>query len=99
MTGMKKSTSAKPVTRTRKKIELPSLTHWIKVEDNHIPTNIWLLIEATDEDGDTYLTLGYYSKTKVWVSAGSIAIEEQGPVRAYSIVTGRDTNKAIPIML
>lgn len=84
--------------KRKKKIELPSLTHWINVEDNHIPIDIWLLLEILSNEGDTELALGYKSiLTNTWIGAGGEAIEEQDKVVRYSIITDRNGN-AFPLI-
>lgn len=67
---------------------IPSPTHWVRVEDNHIPLDTWCLVSMADEDGNIDIALAYKSsKTGAWVEVGNAAIDEEATVTAYSIIT------------
>lgn len=83
------TTPRKRNTRVTKAVALmPSITHWINIKDNHVPYDVWLLVQALDADEEPLLCLAYRSKaTDAWVGADFTALEEENDVMRYSIIT------------
>lgn len=69
---------------------VPVPTHWINIEDNHVPEDTQCLIEFVDKDGEINLGVAYKSsRTKSWIAGEDIAIDELHHVIRYSIITDR----------
>ncbi len=82
-------TTRKRNTRLTKAVKaLPSITHWINIEDNHVPYDVWLLVQALSPEEEPLLCLAYKSiATDAWVGSDFTALEEENDVLKYSIIT------------
>lgn len=95
----RKSPSVTPKrTRTKKTTKsepdafdsVPSPTHWTSIADNHVPLDVWCLVEYVESDGSGNWTMGYKSsKNGSWIDGGNGFIEGEATVTFYSVLTDK----------